>query len=205
MTIGNVLITLVLGFVFGWTLDKAGLTKYHKIVNVFRFTDLSVLKYMLSAVVVGMLGIWTFRWLGWVTLTGTVNTYIVGNFLGGILFGVGMAAAGFCPGTCVAGAGRGHLDYLIPGMLGFLSGAVLFGLSYRAFMPQLKDMLAFGAVPLPELLHVSAGLSVAVFALMFLLALYVIERTHARRPDKLETPQPPAAPDTLTADHVAAD
>ncbi|GAB4471526.1 MAG: hypothetical protein Kow00124_08660 [Anaerolineae bacterium] len=95
MTVGGTLISIALGFVFGWTLDKAGLTKYHKIVNVFRFTDLSVLKYMLSAVVVGMVGIWTFKWLGLLDLTGTVNTYIVGNFLGGILFGVGMAAAGF--------------------------------------------------------------------------------------------------------------
>ncbi|HEC22169.1 MAG TPA: hypothetical protein ENI95_04555 [Chloroflexi bacterium] len=95
MTVGTVILTVFLGFVFGWTLDKAGLTKYHKIVNVFRFTDLSVLKYMLSAVVVGMIGIWALKGLGLLDLTGTVNTYIAGNFLGGILFGVGMAAAGF--------------------------------------------------------------------------------------------------------------
>lgn len=95
MSVGNTLLTVFLGAVFGWTLDKAGLTKYHKIVNVFRFTDLSVLKYMLSAVLAGMVGIWVFKWLGWLDLTGTVNTYIVGNFLGGVLFGVGMAAAGF--------------------------------------------------------------------------------------------------------------
>lgn len=52
-------------------------------------------------------------------------------------------------------------------------------------MPQLKEMLSFGAVPLPELLNLSAGLSVAVFALMFILVLYVLERTNARRKDKL--------------------
>ena len=185
MTVGTVILTIFLGAVFGWTLDKAGLTKYHKIVNVFRFTDLSVLKYMLSAVLVGMVGIWTLKGLGLLTLTGTVNTYIIGNFLGGTLFGVGMAAAGFCPGTCVAGGGRGNLDYLIPGMLGFLTGAVIFGLTYRSFMPQLKELLSLGAVPLPELLNVSAGLSVAVFALMFLLVLYVLDRTRAGRKDRL--------------------
>ncbi len=185
MTVGSVIMTIALGFVFGWTLDKAGLTKYSKIVNVFRFTDLTVLKYMLSAVVVGMIGIWTFKGLGWLDLTGTVNTYIVGNLLGGVLFGVGMAAAGFCPGTCVAGGGRGHLDYLVPGLLGFLTGAVIFGLTYRSFMPQLKDMLDFGALPLPQLLNVSAGLMVAVFALMFLLVLYILDRTGAARKDRL--------------------
>lgn len=95
MTIGSIALAVFFGAVFGWTLDKAGLTKYHKIVNVFRFTDLSVLKYMMSAIVVGMLGIWVFKWLGWLDLTGTVSTYILGNFLGGALFGVGMSAAGF--------------------------------------------------------------------------------------------------------------
>lgn len=70
-------------------------------------------------------------------------------------------------------------------MLGFLTGAVIFGLTYRSFMPQLKDALSFGAVPLPELLNVSAGLAVAVFALMFLLVLYVLGRTGAARRDRL--------------------
>ncbi len=34
---------IILGLGFGWSLQKAGLTKYHKIVNVFRFTDLAVI------------------------------------------------------------------------------------------------------------------------------------------------------------------
>src|SRR5689334_25302598 len=107
MTIGDILITVVLGFVFGWTLDKAGLTRYHKIVNVYRFTDLAVLKYMMSAIIVGMIGVWTLKGFGLVELTGTISTYVPGVLLGGILFGIGMAAAGFCPGTVAAGAGRG--------------------------------------------------------------------------------------------------
>lgn len=186
MTIGQILIAVALGFGFGWTLDKAGLTKYHKIVNVFRFTDLSVLKYMLSAIVGGTILIWTMKGLGWVELTGTVNTYILGNFIGGLLFGVGMSAAGFCPGTCVAGAGRGNLDYLIPGILGFLTGGLLFGLTYRNFMPQIKDVLNFGALPLNELFNVSAFLLVVVLVLMFILTLYVVDRTNAHRTDKLQ-------------------
>src|SRR3972149_2739968 len=39
----NLLIALVLGLVFGFLLNKAGLTSYHKIVNVFRLTDMAVL------------------------------------------------------------------------------------------------------------------------------------------------------------------
>lgn len=69
--------------------------------------------------------------------------------------------------------------------MGFLTGAVIFGLTYRSFMPQLKEMLSFGAVSLPDLLNVSAGLMVAVLALMFLMVLYVLDRTGAARKDKL--------------------
>jgi hypothetical protein len=86
---------LIVGFFFGWLLQKAGLTKYSKIVNVFRFTDMAVLKFMLSALVVGMIGIYALKDLGLVTLLGTMPTYIVGNLVGGLIFGVGMAGAGY--------------------------------------------------------------------------------------------------------------
>ena len=86
---------LMIGFVFGWLLQKAGLSKYSKIVNVFRFTDLTVLKFMMSALVVGMIGVYALKDLGLVTLVGTMPTYIVGNLVGGLIFGVGMAGAGF--------------------------------------------------------------------------------------------------------------
>jgi len=86
---------LIVGFSFGWLLQKAGLTKYSKIVNVFRFRDMGVLKFMMSALVVGMVGVYFLKDLGLVKLIGTQPTYIVGNLMGGLIFGVGMAGAGF--------------------------------------------------------------------------------------------------------------
>ena len=88
-------LALVFGALFGFSLNKAGLTKYNKIVNVFRFTDMAVLKFMMAALVVGMIGIYALRDLGLVTLVGTMPTYIVGNLLGGLIFGAGMAGAGY--------------------------------------------------------------------------------------------------------------
>ncbi len=86
---------LGVGLVFGWLLQKSQLTQYSKIVNVFRFTDTAVLKFMLTAIVVGAGGIYLLKDMGVVALTGTTPTYIVGNLLGGLIFGVGMAGAGF--------------------------------------------------------------------------------------------------------------
>ena len=91
----NYVIALVVGVFFGFSLNKAGLTKYHKIVNVFRFTDMAVLKFMMTALVVSMTGLYTLRALGWITFPNVPATYIVGNVIGGLIFGVGMALTGY--------------------------------------------------------------------------------------------------------------
>lgn len=94
-TILNSIPALVLGAFFGFALNKAGLTKYNKIVNVFRFTDMAVLKFMMTALVVAMSGLFALRGLGLVTFPAIPATYIVGNIVGGLIFGVGMALTGY--------------------------------------------------------------------------------------------------------------
>ncbi len=89
------IVALVLGVGFGFSLNKVGLTKYNKVANQFRFTDMTVLKFMMTAIAVGMTGLYIFRGLGWVTFPTVPATYIVGNLLGGLMFGVGMALSGY--------------------------------------------------------------------------------------------------------------
>jgi uncharacterized membrane protein YedE/YeeE len=91
----NLIIALVVGVFFGFALNKAGLTKYNKIVNVFRFTDMAVLQFMMTALVVSMSGLYVLRGLGLITFPNVPATYIVGNVLGGLIFGIGMALAGY--------------------------------------------------------------------------------------------------------------
>ena len=91
----DLFIALVLGVLFGFALNKAGLTRYHKIVNVFRFTDMAVLQFMMTALVVSMIGLYGLRGLGLIEFPNTPATYIVGNLVGGLIFGVGMALTGF--------------------------------------------------------------------------------------------------------------
>jgi uncharacterized membrane protein len=91
----NYIIALILGLFFGFLLNKAGLTKYHKIVNVFRFTDLAVLKFIMSGLTVGMIGLYGLRDLGLLTFPNIPATYVVGNLVGGLVFGVGMALTGY--------------------------------------------------------------------------------------------------------------
>jgi hypothetical protein len=91
----NSILALLFGAGFGFALNKAGLTKYYKIVNVFRFTDMAVLKFMMTALVVAMIGLYGLRGLGLLVFPAIPATYIVGNLLGGLIFGVGMALSGY--------------------------------------------------------------------------------------------------------------
>ena len=70
-----------------------------------------------------------------ITFPNVPATYIVGNLVGGLIFGVGMALSGYCPAPAPPARGEGKLDYLIPGLLGFLAGAVIFGLTYQQVFP----------------------------------------------------------------------
>ena len=181
----NYLIALILGVFFGFSLNKAGLTKYNKIVNVFRFTDMAVLQFMMTALVVAMSGLFALRGLGLITFPAVPATYVVGNLVGGLIFGVGMALSGYCPGTCAAGAGEGKLDYLVPGFLGFLTGAVIYGLTYQQVFPKISAIANYGNTTLPDLWNLSPFLTVLLFALMSFFLFYMIDRAGWQRKEKL--------------------
>jgi uncharacterized membrane protein YedE/YeeE len=174
-----ILAPLVIGLAFGWILQRSGLSRYDRIANVYRFTDLTVLKVLGSALVTAAIALQLMRALGVGVAPPIPVTYAWGNLLGGAVFGVGMALSGFCPGTIAAGAGEGRLDYLVPGALGLFTGAVGYGLVYERIMPLLARTAR--ATTLPEVLHVDPWLTVVVFAEIALLAFYVLERGVSRR------------------------
>jgi hypothetical protein len=177
----NLWIALCLGVAFGFLLNKAGLTSYHKIVNVFRLTDMAVLKFMMSGLAVAMVGLYAMRGLGWIAFPAIPATYVVGNLVGGLVFGVGMALAGFCPGTAVAGAGEGRADYLIPGLLGFLVGGAAFGLTYESVFPVISRLAAYGNVTLGQLWNVNSWLLITVFVGMSLFLFYLLDHGLIRK------------------------
>lgn len=172
----NILAPLLIGFVFGFVLQKGGLTKYHQVAGVFRFADLTVLKFLLSALVTGAVAIRVLQAAGVAGPIPVTDTYLLGNLLGGMLHGVGMALVGFCPGTVVAGAGEGRLDNLVFGIPGLFAGALAFGWAWPAFFPALSRVGALGRVTFGEILHASPALLVLVLALVVLVIFYLVER-----------------------------
>jgi uncharacterized protein len=76
------------------------------------------------------------------------------------------------------------LDYLIPGMLGFLTGAILYGLTYSTVFPKISEIANFGSTVLPDLWNISAGLAVVFFALLSVFLFYLIDRVGMHRNEK---------------------
>lgn len=91
----NLLIALPVGVLFGFALSKGGLTKYSNIIGVFRFTNLTVIKFMLTAILVAMPVVYLLKETGVIVFPNVPGTYILGNLLGGLIFGVGMALTGY--------------------------------------------------------------------------------------------------------------
>jgi hypothetical protein len=86
---------LVIGAAFGFALNKGGLTRYGNIVGVFRFTNLTVIKFMLTGLTVGGVGVYLLNNWGVVSIPNIPATYLVGNVIGGLVFGIGMALTGY--------------------------------------------------------------------------------------------------------------
>lgn len=162
--LSSILQAVALGFGFGWLLHKAGLTRYATIVNVYRLRDLTVLRFMLVALLVGGAGVLVAAELGFGPTAPLPPTRIASNLVGGVVFGIGMATAGYCPGTIAAQAGEGHLDALVAGLAGLITGALVYGLVQPWLAPRLADIGALGRVSLPSLLGASPWLVLLVFA-----------------------------------------
>ena len=176
---------LAIGFLFGVCLQRGGLTRYQKIADAFRFRDLTVLRFMLSAILVAALGVHVLAAFGVARPLPLHDSALLRNALGGLVFGVGMALVGLCPGTVVAGAGEGRLDDAIPGVLGLVAGSLAFGLAYPTLVPALERHLRLGPVNLPGLAGVDPWLALA---LLWELALIGFAVGASRLPHSQERP-----------------
>lgn len=169
---------LFFGMLFGFLLQKGGVAKYHVLIGVLLLEDFTVVKVMLTAIVVGMVGVFTMYGLGMVKLHLKPTRYAA-NVIGGLIFGVGFALLSYCPGTGAAALGQGNFD-AIAGILGLMAGSYLYA---EASGPLSRTLLKWGdrgKLMLPELVGVSARAFVAFFSVALIVVLVVLDRTTVR-------------------------
>lgn len=77
------------------------------------------------------------------------------------------------------------MDYIVPGLLGFLVGAVIYGLTYEQVFPQISAIANYGNTIIPDLWNVSPFLFILLFSLISLMLFYLIDRAGWQRKEKL--------------------
>jgi len=150
---GKLIFGLITGFILGFTIQKAKVVRYDVVVGQLRLKDFTMLKLMLTAVVVGMVGIYLFKDMGLLKLS-IKSTNLVANILGGLIFGVGFALLGYCPTTGVGAIGEGRTDAFWGGVLGMLVGAALYAEVYHHLKGNLLSWGYLGKITIPSVLGI---------------------------------------------------
>ena len=166
---------LCIGILFGFLLQKGGVTRYEVILGQLLLRDFTVVKIMLSAVIVGTIGVHLLRNLGLAKLHPKPGSFGM-SVIGGLIFGVGFATLGYCPGTVAGAVGNGFLDALFGGVVGILVGAGLFAAVYPRLDRSILNRGFFGELTLPQLLRVNVWAVVVPLVILLVIILFFIER-----------------------------
>ncbi len=158
----ELLIGLITGIIWGYIFQRARILRFEKHIGLLTLTDLTVLKFLLSGVVVGAIGIQLLTTLGLAPYH-LKPTFMAANFVGGVIYGLGWAVLGYCPGTAPGAIGEGSLDGIF-GVLGGLVGAATFAHTYPFWKKTLYGIGAYGKISLPMVLHLPPLLVGAIFA-----------------------------------------
>ena len=171
----RLILGLVTGIAFGFILQKGQAVKFQKILDALRLRDFTIWKLMFTAIGVGMVGIYALHGLGLAKLH-IKETLLAANILGSLIFGVGFALLGFCPGTCVGAAGEGRLDGALSGVSGLLVGAGLYSELYPYLIPGFLKIGDFGKTTLPQVLGWGVWPTVAVLVAILGGAIWLLDR-----------------------------
>lgn len=164
---------LVFGFAFGWLLNRGRVTDYNVIVNQFRLRDFTVLKVMLTAIIVGGIGVLALVNMGAAKFA-IRDANMLATIIGAALFGIGMVLYGYCPGTGFAAIGTGSVHALV-GAFGMLAGAAAYAFSYDWVKANVLTVWKLGKVTFADLTVIPAMGWFAMLAIVALVLFYTVE------------------------------
>lgn len=165
---------LVTGILFGFLLQRGGVLRYDRQLGALRLRDMTIVKFMLSSVMVGMVGVYVLKDLGLAELS-VKPTVLGGVIIGGLIFGIGWGLLGLCPGTAVGALAEGRWDAAW-GVLGMLVGAGLYAEAYPLMKRTVLTWGDFGRITIPQLLGVNHWFVIVPFVFGGLLLFRWFER-----------------------------
>jgi hypothetical protein len=143
----------ITGIIFGFLLQKGRVIRYDKQIGALLLRDMTIVKFMLTTILVAMVGVYLLVDLGLAKLS-LKATIFGGNIVGGLIFGFGWGILGYCPGTQMGGLGEGRWDTLW-GIIGMLVGAALFAEMYPTLKATVLTWGDFGKITIPQILGVN--------------------------------------------------
>jgi hypothetical protein len=185
------LLGLLTGVAFGAVLALSGLSNPRLIIDMLRLRDLHLLKLLVTAIALGIVGVATLQALG-LAHTSIKPLHLLAILGGGVAFGAGFAVTGYCPGTSLAAAAEGRVDALFTAGGGLL-GAGAYALLYDALKPVVVDPMTFGTPTVPSVLGVNALAVAAPIGAVALAAIALWLRAE-RRPVRPEASAPAPLP-----------
>ena len=165
---------LITGVIFGFLLQKARVIRYDKQVAALRLMDMTIVKFMFTSVLVAMVGIYLLKDLGLVKLS-IKTTILGGNIVGGLIFGIGWALLGYCPGTSLGALGEGRYDS-IGGIIGMIAGAAVFAELFPLMKRTVLTWGNFGKITIPEALGVNHWIIIVIMVVLGLLMFRFFEK-----------------------------
>jgi hypothetical protein len=151
----------ITGIFFGFLLQRGQVLRYDKQLGALRLLDMTIIKFMLSSILVAMVGVHLLQDLG-LTRISVRATILGSNIIGGLLFGVGWGLFGFCPGTALGAVGEGRWGTLW-GIAGMLVGAALFAEAYPILSPTVQTWGNLGRLYLPQVLGLNPWVVIIIF------------------------------------------
>ena len=165
---------LITGILFGILLQRAEVLRYDRQVGALRLMDMTIFKFMLTAIIIGSVGIYLMKDLGLVKLN-IKATSIGAQVVGGLMFGIGWALLGYCPGTAGGALGEGRLDAFW-GILGMLCGAAAHAFAYPFLKTQLIGIGSLGKITMPQILGVNHWIVIIAFGTIIVFFFWFFEK-----------------------------
>ncbi len=122
---------LIIGIVFGFILVKAEVVSWYRIQEMFRFQSFHMYGVICSAILVGMISIFIIKKFKIKSIKGEEIKFEKkelnkGTVIGGLLFGLGWAMTGACPGPLYALVGGGNTIIFVA-LLSAVFGTFVYG------------------------------------------------------------------------------
>jgi uncharacterized membrane protein YedE/YeeE len=127
---------------------------------------MTIVKFLLTTILVAMVGIYLLLDLGLVKLS--VKPLVLGgNVLGGLIFGIGWGIVGYCPGTAMGALGEGRYDSIF-GLLGMILGAAIYAEMFPLMKATVLTWGNFGKITIPSALGINHWIVIVVLVAAFI-------------------------------------